>query len=150
MSNLDQLISLAEQTEAAVIADVTAAAPADVAARLGLVLLVDSGAAAGFFSTIDSLTLNRVVGLGACAPASEAQLDRILELGRASGVRRLFFQLAPTADLESLIRWLEARTAPGKEASWWPPVPYMWQGKPLGWAWLPPTAVIEAAEPRVP
>lgn len=109
MSERDQIISFAEQTEADVLADVITSAPADVAARIGLVLLVDSGVVASLISTVDSLSLNRVVGLGSCSPATEAQLDRILELGRTSGVRRLFIQLSPTASPEDLIGWLEAR-----------------------------------------
>lgn len=103
------MTSIAEQAEAAVLADVIASAQADVAARLGLVLLVDSGVVASLVSTVDSLSLNRVVGLGTSTPANEAQIDRILELARSSGVRRLFIQLAPTAKPEDLTGWIEAR-----------------------------------------
>jgi hypothetical protein len=61
--------------------------------------------------TVDALALNRVVGLGGFAPATETQLDRVVELSRASGVPRLFIQVPPTAAPAMLPEWLQKRNA---------------------------------------
>ena len=45
------------------------------------------------------------------APATEAQLDRIVELARATGVVRLFLQIPPTAAPAGLAEWLQDRSA---------------------------------------
>jgi hypothetical protein len=111
MADLRQTVSRAEEVEAAALGQLMMAAPADVAARLGLALVTDHGAVAGLIGTVDALSLNRVVGLGVAVPATEAQVDRILEFSRQIGVRRLFIQLAPTASPEALTSWLEARGA---------------------------------------
>jgi GNAT superfamily N-acetyltransferase len=111
MDDLKQLTRRAEQTEATAIADIMLSVPPAESARLELVLHMDSGVVASLIPTVDSLTLNRVVGLGTCMPATEAQLDRILDLARASGVKRLFLQVPPTAEPDSLTGWLNTRNA---------------------------------------
>lgn len=111
MADLRHTVARAEEAEAVALAQLMVAAPPAVAARLGVALVTDHGAVAGLIGTVDALSLNRVVGLGVPVPATEAQLDRILEFSRQVGVRRLFIQVAPTASPEALTSWLEARGA---------------------------------------
>ena len=111
MADLVQMTVRAEEAEAAVLTELMAAARPAVAERLGLALVIDRGAVASLVAAVDALSLNRVVGLGVSAPATEAQLDRILEFARASGVSRLLLQVAPTAAPEGLPSWLAARGA---------------------------------------
>lgn len=111
MENLSRLVTRAEEIEAAVLTETLVAAPATVAIDLGLLLVTDGGAVAGLVSSVDALSLNRVVGLGVSTPATESQLDRILAFARAGGVKRIFLQIAPTARPSGLTAWLEARGA---------------------------------------
>jgi GNAT superfamily N-acetyltransferase len=85
------------------------AAPPSVAAALGLALFAGHGVVTAIASALDVLALNRVVGLGLRSPASEAQLDRVLAEARGAGARRIFVQVAPTAQPERLPDWLAAR-----------------------------------------
>jgi GNAT superfamily N-acetyltransferase len=102
-------IAAAERLEAEALASATLAAPPAVAAELGLTLLAEHGAVATFASAVDALALNRVVGLGVGTPTSETEIDRILDVARQRGVRRLFVQVAPTAEPAELAAWLQAR-----------------------------------------
>ena len=106
-----RVVVRAEETEALVLAHLMMAAPAETSARLGLTLVADQGVVAGLVATVDALSINRVVGLGVSTPATEAQIDRILEFARRAGVRRLFVQLAPTAAPQDVTLWLAARGA---------------------------------------
>ncbi|MEZ5290986.1 MAG: GNAT family N-acetyltransferase [Vicinamibacterales bacterium] len=98
-----------EAADAATLLQFTAGAEPDVANRLGQAARVDDGAVAGLVAAIDSLTLNRIVGLGCATPASEAQLDRLLAFARAAGARRVFVQVAPNAAPSALAAWVMAR-----------------------------------------
>src|SRR5690554_1801907 len=102
MHDLKRTVARAEKVEAIVLGQLMMATPPDTAARLGLAVVADHGVVAGLIATIDALSLNRVIGLGVAVPATEAQLDRVLDFARAAGVRRLFIQLAPTASPEAL------------------------------------------------
>jgi len=111
MHDVRQVVARAEEVEAFALASLMMAAPSETAARLELALVTDHGAVAGFVGMVDALSLNRVVGLGVAVPATEAQLDRLIEFSRQIGVRRLFIQLAPTASPEAVTSWLAARGA---------------------------------------
>jgi hypothetical protein len=108
-ADTSRLTDAAERIEAEALASATLAAPAAVAAELGLTLFAEGGAVAAFASGVDALALNRVVGLGVGTLASEAQIDRTLGVARERGVRRLFVQVAPTARPDGLAAWLEVR-----------------------------------------
>ncbi len=56
-----------------------------------------------------SLYLNRVVGLGVAGPATEAQLDRILERYRADEVKRFSVGYSLVTHPKSPAHWLEER-----------------------------------------
>src|SRR5690606_17088934 len=58
---------------------------------------------------VDVLALNRVVGLGLGAPASEALVDAVIDRYRAAGVPRFFVQVSPAARPRALAGWLAAR-----------------------------------------
>jgi len=104
-----RLTARAEEAEAAALADLTRAPSPEVATRLGIVLHAERGAVASLVATVDALSLNRVVGLGVAEPATEVHLDRILDLARTRGVRRLFLQVAPGAAPDTLPAWIAAR-----------------------------------------
>jgi GNAT superfamily N-acetyltransferase len=60
-------------------------------------------------SRVDVLAFNRVLGLGLKEPATEGDVDRVLEWYAAVGSRRFFVQLAPGAAPAELPAWLENR-----------------------------------------
>lgn len=73
------------------------AAPADAARALGL-HRVRAGEGCAFLAPgADVLALNKVLGLGLDAPATEADLDAVVRAYRSAGARRFFIQLSPTA-----------------------------------------------------
>jgi hypothetical protein len=112
MSNLSHdpnLTLTAERAEAAALMSFMRAPARDVSARLGMSLLQEGGAVAAFVPAADVLALNRVIGLGVHAAASETQLDRILAAAKSAGVRRLFLQITPDAQPAELTKWIEAR-----------------------------------------
>lgn len=57
----------------------------------------------------DVLALNRVLALGWPEPASEAELDQMVEWFREGGVPRCFLQVAPLAEPGALRWWLGRR-----------------------------------------
>jgi len=103
------LAAKAEHAEAEALLSLMRAPSPEVSARLGLSLFNEGGAVAAFVPAADVLALNRVVGLGVRAVASETQLDRIIAAAKSSGVRRLFVQLAPSANPPEIGKWIEWR-----------------------------------------
>src|SRR5262245_34382754 len=103
------LTAKAERAETEALLSLMRAPSRDVAARLGLSTFSEAGAVAAFVPAADVLALNRVVGLGVLAPASEAQLDRIIAAAKSSGVQRLFVQVAPSANPPEISNWIEWR-----------------------------------------
>jgi len=106
-----QFFANAERAEAAALMAFMRAPSTQIAGRLGVSLLNEAGVVAAFVPAADVLALNRVIGLGVHAAATETQIDRILAAARTSGVRRLFLQITPTAQPAELIKWIEARGA---------------------------------------
>lgn len=102
---------MAEQTEAAALTALMLAPPPAVSTALGLGLHRDGDSVAAFVSSVDALSLNRLVGLGVSRPATEAGIDTTLAAAAQRGVKRLFLQLAPSAEPAQLRGWLEARGA---------------------------------------
>jgi GNAT superfamily N-acetyltransferase len=72
---------------------------------------------AGFAADFDVLAFNRIVGLGLAAPATPAQIDRLVAVAAEAGVRRLFVQLAPGHEPDGIADWLRARG--GREHNRW-------------------------------
>jgi hypothetical protein len=104
-----QFLADAERAEAAALMAFMRAPSAQIAGRLGISLFTEAGAVAAFVPGADVLALNRVVGLGVHAAASETLLDRVLAAAKSAGVRRLFLQITPTAQPAELASWIEAR-----------------------------------------
>jgi hypothetical protein len=63
------------------------------------------------------LLLNRVLGLGVGQPATEPQVDAIIDLYRANGSSGFAFQLSPAARPAELPGWLLARGL-GRAGNW--------------------------------
>jgi GNAT superfamily N-acetyltransferase len=121
------LVVRAERAEAGSLVSGSLAGPRELAIRLGLSCFVETvpakeapsgiGMATGisvpivgsFISAVDALSLNRVVGLGVSAPATEAQLDRVLDFARAAGIPKLMLQVVPGAQPTALLEWIAAR-----------------------------------------
>jgi len=103
------LTAKAERAEAEALMSLMRAPSHDVSERLGLSLFSEGGAVAAFVPAVDVLALNRVVGLGVHAAASETHLDRIIAAAKSSGVQRLFVQLAPSANPPEIGKWIEWR-----------------------------------------
>lgn len=103
------LVRALERCEIAAWRDLHAAASPDVAAATGLRVERVGPAVLLLAPALDVLALNRVVGLGVDAPASEAEVDAALDVAARAGVRRLFVQVVPTASPPELRDWLTAR-----------------------------------------
>lgn len=58
---------------------------------------------------VQAFIFNRVIGLGLGRPATEAELDRLIEVYRQAGITRYGFQLTPWAQPAELPSWLEKR-----------------------------------------
>ncbi len=95
--------------EAAAWGDMYRYAPQDVAAATGVGIEEYGSGVAGRISGVDVLAFNRVVALGLVEPASEQDVDRIIDFYRHAGVPRFFVQLHPGAQPAELPQWLEAR-----------------------------------------
>lgn len=89
----------AELIERAAFADVYAAAPADVRARLGLRTLEVDGVLAGIAPGLpaSAIVLNRAIGLGTSRPASPQAVSELVEAYRAAGASRYFVHAHPDA-----------------------------------------------------
>ncbi len=60
-------------------------------------------------ASADVLMFNRVLGLGVTEPARESDLDEAIEHFQRTGARRFMIPVAPGAQPESFVGWLEAR-----------------------------------------
>jgi hypothetical protein len=103
------LVRALERCEIDAWRDLYEAAPHDVAAATGFRVESVGNAVVLLAPALDVLALNRVVGLGVEAPATEDVLDAALDVAVRAGVRRLFVQVVPTAAPPSLAGWLTAR-----------------------------------------
>ncbi len=104
----------AELIEIEAMRDLLAAAPRPLAARYGLALREIGGATClALAACPELLLLNRAMGLGLDAPATEERLDEIVRFYTSSGVPWMV-PLDPGARPPELAAWLEARGfAPG-------------------------------------
>jgi GNAT superfamily N-acetyltransferase len=104
-----ELAARLEAIEMAAWEDFYRAAPDETARRFGIQAASVGSGVLGMASTTDVLALNRVVGLGVRAPASERHLDRIVRAYREAGAPRFFVQVCPAAEPSDLPAWLESR-----------------------------------------
>ncbi|RDD61179.1 hypothetical protein [Ferruginivarius sediminum] len=97
----------AEEVERAALADLHAAAPAELRQRLGMRLEEIDGGLASIIPAIPSIVLNRVQGLGLDAPVRREAIGRIREAYADAGVERYFVHVHPEARPAELRGWLE-------------------------------------------
>jgi GNAT superfamily N-acetyltransferase len=77
--------------------DMAHAAPADLARDLGMSGRDVAGTWIEINQHVDELEFNRALGLGLLAPASESDLDAIVQAYRSAGVARFFVPVHPDA-----------------------------------------------------
>lgn len=97
-----------EIIERAALVDIHAAATPEIAAALQLQLLRPAGALASIAGALPSsaIVINRVLGLGLDASATEAAVQEIVAAYRTSGVERYFVQIHPEAGPPEVCDWL--------------------------------------------
>lgn len=113
------LAALADDIEARAFEDLFAAAPAPLAARLGLGVERHRGATLLLARGFPTSMFNRVIGAGVHEPACEVDVDHWIERFAAAGGRPWWVHVSPFADPPELSGWLERRgfAAPARR-SW--------------------------------
>jgi GNAT superfamily N-acetyltransferase len=100
---------LVEFSEARAYESLMRAAPPAVLERLGMrAVAIGSAVAVVAESITTSLNMNRVIGLGVAEPATEAMLERIVDLYSTLGLP-FGVELGPFAAPEELTDWLRSR-----------------------------------------
>ena len=101
----------AEAIERAALEDLHAAASPELRRRLGLEARDQGGAFVSVAAALpaSAIVVNRALGLGLAAPASEETVDAIVATYRAAGAARYFVHLHPDARPAEIGAWLEAR-----------------------------------------
>jgi GNAT superfamily N-acetyltransferase len=108
-------IRLADDIEAAASADLYAAAPAALGFRTERV----GGATALLAPRVPVSYFNRVIGLGGHAPATERELEVVIDLFHSAGVKDFWVHLTPAARPAALPAWIGERgLAPPSRRSW--------------------------------
>jgi GNAT superfamily N-acetyltransferase len=105
---LAELAEICEFGEAWAVAALPEAAPAAFARETGLHVERIGSAVAVVMERVPHILFNRVIGLGLREPATEAMVDRIVDLYQPHGVR-FAVQLSPAAQPAALPGWLAAR-----------------------------------------
>lgn len=100
--------SRCETVERAALASLHEAATPDVRERLGMRLERIGDAIASIVPGIDSIIVNRVIGLGVERPASREDVERIADRYREAGVRRHLVHLDASARPDELEGWIQA------------------------------------------
>lgn len=98
-----------ERTEVEAWSDFCNAAPRDAVETCGLKLLRTSSSCFSIVPCVDTLTFNRVIGLGVTEPVAEGTLDKAISLYSQSNVPRFFIQLYPDAVTPEVIRLLKRK-----------------------------------------
>jgi hypothetical protein len=98
---------LADAVEAGAWSDMVAAAPAELVSAIGLRCARHGGAVCLVAPGAPAPLLNRAIGLGCAAAASEADLDEVLGCYRDAGVRRFWVHLGTAARPATLRDWLQ-------------------------------------------
>lgn len=102
------MIPVSEAIERKALADLVAAAGPDLAAALGIEARSTGSAYAVVAKALpaSAIVVNRTIGLGLAAPASDAELDAIVAAYRSAGVVRYFVHVHPEAAPSDLPRRL--------------------------------------------
>src|SRR6185503_10778310 len=107
-----------EDVEARAAASMTRAAPPEVAESLGLHTERMGSAWLLACRALDHGQMNRVIGLGLHEPATEADLDRAIEVFDRQGVKNFYLQITPNAEPPELRAWMSARGLIAHSRSW--------------------------------
>lgn len=101
----------AEEIERAALADLHAAAPPELRARLGLKGREIGQAFVSVAAALpaSAIVVNRALGAGLGAAETEATVEEMLGVYRRAGVGRFFVHVHPEARPAGLAGWLEAR-----------------------------------------
>jgi GNAT superfamily N-acetyltransferase len=94
---MSEAVQPLESVEIAALSDFYDAAPDGIRRTLGITTEHVSDGLAAFVPASPALALNRILGLGICGPATEADVDRALGLFHRSGAERMFLQIHPGA-----------------------------------------------------
>jgi GNAT superfamily N-acetyltransferase len=105
----DDTLRNLDLAEAAAWGDMYRHTPQGVAAASGVGIEEYGSGVAGRVSAVDVLAFNRVIAVGVTEPASDEDVDRIIDYYRSAEVPRFFIQLHPAAQPAELPQWLEAR-----------------------------------------
>ena len=99
-----------EQIERAALAALLDAAPPELSASLGLRQLEIGSALVAIAAALppSAIVINRAIGLGLSAPATEDDVRELVSAYRAAGVERYFVQRHPEARPPDLVDWLVA------------------------------------------
>lgn len=100
---------LVDDVEAAAFVDLWAAAPPELALRLGLEVHRQAGATLLVAAGLPSPLFNRVIGLGMHQPATDADVDTIAAVYRDAGVASWWLHWNPAAGPADMPARLEAR-----------------------------------------
>jgi hypothetical protein len=103
----NELCKICERADADAWDDMLRAAPSLFVDRFQLKQRRDGDLVVGTVGTFDIVALNRAVGIGIDAPATEAEVKKIIALFESSGSRRHAIQLCPTASRPETIEMLE-------------------------------------------
>jgi hypothetical protein len=98
-----------ESCEIAAWGDFYRAASRESAEACGLKVEEVGGGLVTVASRIDTLALNRALGIGLNQPATEHDVDQIVRFLTEERIARFFVQVSPVATPDELPRWLEAR-----------------------------------------
>lgn len=116
MSDLPGDARLLDEIEARAYGEIVAAAPEETARALGLRASRAGGAFVLRAATLPSPLFNRAIGLGVNAPATEADLDAVLEELRGT---TYYVHLSPTALPAELEEWMRRRgLVPAPRPAW--------------------------------
>ena len=102
---------LAEEIERAALEDFHEAASPELRASLGIESRTIGSAFVSIASVLpaSAIVINRVLGIGFPAPATEKTIREIVETYQSAGVARYFVQLHPEARPERIGNWLLGR-----------------------------------------
>src|SRR5690349_7121990 len=110
---------LAEQAEMEAWTDMVRAAPAPLAAGLGLEVRAIGDGTALMTRRMDTPEFTRVMGHGLTRPATEAEVEAAIAIYRPLGLKAASFQLSPMAQPQPALQaWLVRRGLLRRPLDW--------------------------------
>ncbi len=103
---MDEISSLSERIERAVLADLHGAASEETRNLLGLSLKTIGNAMVSIAKNDPTILINRTIGLGVASPATKDDVDAIVRCYASNGVGHYFLHLHPDAHPRELRDWI--------------------------------------------